>query len=64
MLILPFMHQSTICGTPVRPRAPPKAEPSHLRPETSWNGRVDVHPDDLVSADHFGALDHVQADAA
>ncbi|MCY1369750.1 hypothetical protein D9M69_568040 [compost metagenome] len=34
------MYQSTILGTSVRPRAPPKAEPSHLRPVTSWNGRV------------------------
>src|SRR4029079_8986128 len=40
MLILPSMYQSTIFGTSVRPRAPPKAEPSHLRPVTSWNGRV------------------------
>ncbi len=40
MLILPSMYQSTILGTSVRPRAPPKAEPSHLRPVTSWKGRV------------------------
>ena len=29
MLILPSMYQSTIFGTSVRPRAPPKAEPFH-----------------------------------
>src|SRR5665647_2955669 len=40
MLILPSMYQSTILGTSVRPRAPPKAEPSHLRPVTSWKGWV------------------------
>ena len=40
ILILPSMYQSTIFGTSVRPRAPPKAEPRHSRPVTSWNGRV------------------------
>ena len=40
MLILPSMYQSTIFGTSVRPRAPPKAEPFQTRPVTSWNGRV------------------------
>src|ERR1700722_10688584 len=40
MLILPFMYQSTIFGTSVRPRAPPKAVPFQTRPVTSWNGRV------------------------
>src|SRR6185503_16198253 len=39
MLILPSMYQSTIFGTSVRPRAPPKAVPFHTRPVTSWNGR-------------------------
>jgi hypothetical protein len=52
MLILPSMYQSTIFGTSVRPRAPPKAEPFQTRPVTSWNGRVEIslpegrHPDD------------------
>ena len=36
------MYQSTILGTSVRPRAPPKAEPFHCRPVTSWNGRVAI----------------------
>ncbi|EGQ61878.1 hypothetical protein GGI1_09478, partial [Acidithiobacillus sp. GGI-221] len=27
-------------------------------------GRVDVHPDDHVGAHQFGALNHIQADAA
>ena len=40
MLILPSMYQSTIFGTSVRPRAPPKAVPFQVRPVTSWNGRV------------------------
>src|SRR5450755_319779 len=40
MLILPSMYQSTILGTSVRPRAPPKAVPFQMRPVTSWNGRV------------------------
>ena len=35
-----FMYQSTIFGTSVRPRAPPKAVPRQTRPVTSWNGRV------------------------
>ena len=34
MLILPSMYQSTIFGTSVRPRAPPKAVPRHDRPVT------------------------------
>ena len=42
MLSLPSMYQSTIFGTSVRPRAPPKAEPFHSRPVTSWNGRVEI----------------------
>src|SRR5215471_862422 len=33
--ILPCMYQSTILGTSVRPRAPPKAVPRHTRPVTS-----------------------------
>src|SRR5262249_62176427 len=37
-----FMYQSTIFGTSVRPRAPPKAVPFHTRPVTSWNGRVEI----------------------
>jgi hypothetical protein len=41
MLILPSMYQSTIFGTSVRPRAPPKAVPRQTRPVTSWNGRGD-----------------------
>jgi glycine/D-amino acid oxidase-like deaminating enzyme len=40
--ILPSMYQSTIFGTSVRPRAPPKAVPFQTRPVTSWNGRVDL----------------------
>lgn len=42
MLILPSMYQSTILGTSVRPRAPPKALPFQTRPVTSWNGRVEI----------------------
>src|SRR5689334_20301591 len=42
MLILFSMYQSTMRGTSVRPRAPPKAEPFHTRPVTSWNGRVAI----------------------
>ena len=40
--ILPSMYQSTIFGTSVRPRAPPKAVPFQTRPVTSWNGRVEI----------------------
>ena len=40
--ILPSMYQSTIFGTSVRPRAPPKAVPFQTRPVTSWNGRVAI----------------------
>src|ERR1700741_4043919 len=40
--ILPAMYQSTIFGTSVRPRAPPKAVPRHTRPGTSWNGRGEI----------------------
>ena len=40
MSIFPSMYQSTIFGTSVRPRAPPKAVPRQLRPVTSWKGRV------------------------
>jgi hypothetical protein len=36
------MYQSTIFGTSVRPRAPPKAVPRQDRPVTSWNGRVEI----------------------
>ena len=36
------MYQSTIFGTSVRPRAPPKAVPFQTRPVTSWNGRVEI----------------------
>src|SRR5690606_1341298 len=42
ILIRPSMYQSTIFGTSVRPRAPPKALPRHTRPVTSWNGRVEI----------------------
>ena len=42
MLILPSMYQSTIFGTSVRPRAPPKAVPFQTRPVTSWKGRVEI----------------------
>jgi hypothetical protein len=31
------MYQSTILGTSVSPRAPPKAVPFQTRPVTSWN---------------------------
>ena len=50
--ILPSMYHSTIRGTSVRPRAPPKAVPFQVRPVTSWNGRVAIsaprrrYPDD------------------
>jgi hypothetical protein len=40
--IFPSMYQSTIRGTSVRPRAPPKAVPFQTRPVTSWNGRVEI----------------------
>ena len=40
--ILPAMYQSTILGTSVRPRAPPKAVPFQMRPVTNWNGRVAI----------------------
>src|SRR5215212_6086182 len=40
--IFPSMYQSTIFGTSVRPRAPPKADPFQTRPVTSWNGRVAI----------------------
>jgi hypothetical protein len=40
--ILPSMYQSTIFGTSVRPRAPPKAVPFQVRPVTSWKGRVEI----------------------
>src|SRR5690606_12712573 len=42
ILIFPSMYQSTIFGTSVRPRAPPKAVPFQTRPVTSWNGRVEI----------------------
>lgn len=42
ILSLPSMYQSKIFGTSVRPRAPPKADPRHSRPETNWNGRVEI----------------------
>jgi hypothetical protein len=38
--ILPSMYQSTILGTSVRPRAPPKAVP--FQTVTYWNGRVAI----------------------
>ena len=41
--ILPFMYQSTIFGTSVRPRAPPNAVPRHDLPVTSWKGRVAIY---------------------
>src|ERR1700743_3579452 len=42
ILIFLFMYQSTICGTSVRPRAPPKAEPIQRRPVTSLKGGVGI----------------------
>ncbi len=51
MLILPSMYQSTIFGTSVRPRAPPKAVPFQTRPVTSWNGRVAISWPDAGDAD-------------
>src|SRR3546814_15563816 len=42
ILSLPSIYQSTIFGTSVRPRAPPKADPFHCRPVTNWNGRVEI----------------------
>src|SRR6185312_11973201 len=42
MLILCSMYQSTIRGTSVRPRAPPKAVPFQTLPVTNWNGRVEI----------------------
>ena len=38
----PCMYRSTRPGSCVRPFTPPKAEPCHLRPVTSWNGRVEI----------------------
>jgi len=35
-------RESTIFGTSVRPRAPPKAVPFQTRPVTSWKGRVAI----------------------
>ena len=42
MSIFLSMYQSTIFGTSVRPRAPPKAVPFQTRPVTSWKGRVAI----------------------
>ena len=42
MLIFLSMYQSTMRGTSLRPRAPPKAEPIQRRPVTSWKGRVEI----------------------
>ena len=50
--IFPFMYQSTIFGTSVRPRAPPNAVPFQTRPVTSWNGRVAISlPDSATPID-------------
>jgi hypothetical protein len=38
--ISPAIASSTMPGSWLRPLTPPKAVPSHLRPVTSWNGRV------------------------
>ena len=69
MLILPSMYQSTIFGTSVRPRAPPKAVPVHTRPVTSWNGRVaDLLPgagdadDDRLAPAAVAALERLAHD--
>ena len=40
--IFPSKYESTIRGTSVRPRAPPKAVPFQTRPVTSWKGRVEI----------------------
>ena len=50
----PFMYQSTIFGTSVRPRAPPKAEPFQTRPVTSWNGLVAISLPASATPDHHG----------
>ena len=52
--ILPSMYQSTIFGTSVRPRAPPKAVPFQTRPVTSWNGRVAISAPAGGHADNDG----------
>jgi hypothetical protein len=36
------IYESTIFGTPVRPRALRNDVPVHARPLTSWNGRVEI----------------------
>src|SRR6218665_910055 len=38
----PAIASSTMPGSSVRPLTPPKAEPRHTRPVTSWNGRVRI----------------------
>ena len=38
--ISPAIASSTMPGNCERPFTPPNAVPSHLRPVTSWNGRV------------------------
>ncbi len=38
----PARYSSTSFGTDSRLFQPPKAEPFHTRPVTSWNGRVDI----------------------
>src|SRR5437868_6563506 len=62
--ILWFMYQSTIFGTSVRPLAPPNAVPVHTRPVTSWNGRIEIYPDNLRCTHHARALNHIQPNAA
>ena len=42
ILISPRIACCTIPGSWVRPLTPPKAEPRHTRPVTSWNGRVRI----------------------
>ena len=38
----PFMYCWMMPGNSLRPFTPPKAEPRHTRPVTSWNGRVEI----------------------
>jgi hypothetical protein len=61
--IFPFMYQSTIFGTSVRPHAPPNAAPFQTRPVEVGHAEaaapfllavVDVDADDLVGAHYLG----------
>uniref|UniRef100_A0A6B0TYL8 Uncharacterized protein n=1 Tax=Ixodes ricinus TaxID=34613 RepID=A0A6B0TYL8_IXORI len=41
-LIVPFRYSSTSWGTWSTLFQPPKAQPRHTRPVTSWKGRVEI----------------------